>query len=412
MAKKLTALKVEQARANPRKRIEIPDAGKPGLYLVIQPSKKKSWAVRYRFKGQAKKLTLDGFPSLATARKLAQEALDAVAEGSDPAAEKRAKKYADTSSDLFSAVAADFVERHAKRNTRASSVRLTEQWLNKDVLPRWGHKRVQDITKRDVLDLLDAVIDRGGGLSANRVLAVVRKLFNWAVQRGIISVSPAAGVKGPLTETSRDRILSDDEIRWLWLACEKVGYPFGSMAQLLLLTGQRRNEIAGMTWGEIDLDKKLWTLPGGRTKNDEAHEVPLSEAALGVIASLPRIKSDKGYLFTTNGNTHVSGYSRAKAVIDKAMLDIAREERGDIEIPRWTFHDLRRSCVSGMARLGISLPVIEKTVNHSSGSFSGVVAVYQRHSFADEKRNALEAWGKFVVSLVEGRAANVVPLRA
>jgi integrase len=413
MSKMLTALKVEQARANPHKRIEIPDAGKPGLYLVVQPSKKKSWAVRYRFKGQAKKLTLDGFPSLATARKLAQEALDAVAEGNDPAAEKRAKKYADTSSDLFSAVAADFVERHAKRNTRASSVHLTEQWLNKDVLPRWGNKRIQDITKRDVLDLLDGIIDRGGGLSANRVLAVVRKLFNWAIQRGVITASPAAGIKPPLAEQSRDRILTDDEIRWLWLGCDKVGYPFGSMAKLLVLLGQRRNEVAGMTWGELDLDKKLWTLPGGRTKNDKAHEVPLCDQALAVIASLPRIKSDKGYLFTTNGTTHVSGYSRAKAVIDQAMLDIAREERGqDIKIERWTLHDLRRSCASGMARLGISLPVIEKVLNHSSGSFAGIVAVYQRHSFADEKRNALEAWGKFVLSLIEGRPANVVPLRA
>ena len=413
MAKKLTALKVEQARANPRKRVEIPDAGKPGLYLVIQPSRKKSWAVRYRFKGQTRKLTLDGFPSLGTARKLAQEALDAVAEGSDPAAEKRAKKYADTSSDLFSAVAADFVERHAKRNTRASSVRLTEQWLNKDVLPRWGHRRIQEITKRDILDLLDAVIDRGGGLSANRVLAVVRKLFAWAMQRGVITASPAAGVKPPLAEQSRDRILTDDETRWLWLACDKAGYPFGSMAKLLLLTGQRRNEVAGMTWAELDLDKALWRIPAGRTKNDEAHEVPISDAALAVIASLPRIKSDKGYLFTTNGETHVSGYSRAKVVIEHAMLEIARGERGqDIEIPRWTFHDLRRTAVSGMARLGISLPAIEKVVNHSSGSFAGIVGVYQRHSFADEKRNALQGWAKFVLSLVEGRPANVVPLRA
>ena len=395
MAKKLTALKVEQARANPHKRIEIPDAGKPGLYLVIQPSKKKSWAVRYRFRGQAKKLTLDGFPSLGTARKLAQDALDAVAEGSDPAAEKRAKKYADTSSDLFSAVAADFVERHAKRNTRASSVRLTEQWLNKDVLPRWGNKRIQDITKRDVLDLLDAVIDRGGGLSANRVLAVIRKLFNWAVQRGVITVSPVAGIKPPLAEQSRDRILTDDEIRWLWLACEKVGYPFGSMAKLLLLSGQRRNEVAGMTWGEIDLDKKLWTLPGGRTKNDEAHEVPLSEAgARGHCIVAAHQKRQGLSVHDKRQDSRFSGYSRAKAVIDKAMLDIAREERGDIEIPRWTFHDLRRTAVSGMARLGISLPVIEKTVNHSSGSFAGIVGVYQRHSFADEKRNALEAWAK------------------
>ena len=285
-------------------------------------------------------------------------------------------------SDLFSAVAAEFVERHAKRNTRASSAHQTEQWLAKEVLPKWGNKRIQDITKRDVLDLLDGIVDRGGGLSANRVLAAIRKLFNWAVQRGIITASPAAGIKAPLAEQSRDRVLSDDEIRWLWLACDKARYPFGSMAKLLLLTGQRRNEVSGMTWDELDLDKALWTIPGGRTKNDEAHEVPLSDAALSVIASLPRIKSDKGYLFTTNAETHVSGYSRAKAMLDKAMLEIARAGAWpDVEIPRWTLHDLRRTAVSGMARLGIALPVIEKVVNHSSGSFAGIVGVYQRHHF-------------------------------
>jgi integrase len=413
MAKKLTARKVEQTRPNPRKRIELPDGGKPGLYLVIQPSGRRSWAVRYRFHGQGRKLTLDGFPSLATARRLAQDALDIVAEGKDPAAEKRtSRSQHGLGSDLFSAVAAEFVERHAKRNTRASSAKQTERWLEKEALPKWGNRPVQDITKRDVLDLLDGIVDRGGGLSANRVLAAIRKLFNWAVQRGIITASPAGGIKAPLPEISRDRFLNDDETRWFWLACDKLAYPFGSMAKLLLLTGQRRDEVSGMIWGEIDLDKALWTIPGGRTKNDLPHEVSLSDAALSVIASLPRIKSDKGYLFTTNAETHVS-YSRAKGMLDKAMLDIARDERGqDVEIPRWTFHDLRRTVVSGMARLSIPLPVIEKVVNHSSGSFAGIVGVYQRHGFADEKRSALQAWANLVLSTVEKRPANVVPINA
>jgi integrase len=337
-----------------------------------------------------------------------------VAERKDPAAEKQASKIQyGLGSDLFSAVAAEFVERHVKRNTRASSARQTERWLAKEVLPKWGNKRIQEITKRHVLDLLDGIVDRGGGLSANRVLAAVRKLFNWAVQRGIITISPAAGIKAPLAETSRDRVLSDDEIRWTWLACDRLAYPFGSMAKILLLTGQRRNEVSGMTWDELDLDKALWRIPGGRTKNDEAHEVPLSDAALSVIASLPRIKSNKGYLFTTNAETHVSGYSRAKSMLDKAMLEIARDERAqDVEIPRWTFHDLRRTAVSCMARLGIALPVIEKVVNHSSGSFAGIVGVYQRHSFADEKRTALQAWANFVLSTVERRPANVVSIKA
>jgi integrase len=414
MAKKLTARKVEQARPNPSRRREIPDGGKPGLYLIVQPSGRKSWAVRYRVNGQPRKLTLDGFPGLATARRMAQEALDAVSEGKDPAAEKQASKSQyGLGSNLFSAVAAEFVERHAKRNTRPISAHQTELFLAKEVLPKWGNKRIQDITKRHVLDLLDSIVDRGGGLSANRVLAAVRKLFNWAVLRGIITASPVAGIKAPLAERSRDRVLSDDEIRWLWLACDKAGYPFGSMAKLLLLTGQRRNEVSGMTWGELDLDKAVWIIPAGRSKNDEKHEVPLSDAALLVIAFLPLVKSDKGFLFTTTGETHVSGYSRAKAMLDKAMLELARQERGgDVEIPRWTFHDLRRTAVSGMARLGVALPVIEKVVNHSSGSFAGVVGVYQRHSFSDEKRTALHVWANLVLSTVEKRPANVVPIKA
>jgi integrase len=370
--------------------------------------------VRYRVNGQPRKLTLDGFPGLATARRLAQDALDMVAEGKDPAAEKQASKSQyGLGSDLFSAVAAEFIERHAKRNTRALSAHQTERFLAREVLPKWGNKRIQEITKRNVLDLLDGIVDRGGGLTANRVLAAIRTLFNWAVQRGIIMVSPVVGIKAPLPETSRDRVLTDDEIRWLWLTCDKLAYPFGSMAKLLLLSGQRRNEVAGMTWGELDLDKALWTIPGGRTKNDEKHEVPLSDAALSVLASLPRTKSDKGYLFTTNAKTHVSGYSRAKATLDKAVIEIARAERGqDVEIPRWTFHDLRRTAVSGMARLGVALPVIEKVVNHSSGSFAGIVGVYQRHSFAVEKRIALQAWANFVLATVEGRPANVVLINA
>jgi integrase len=410
MARKLTARKVEQARANPHKRREISDAGKPGLYLIVQPSGHKSYAVRYRFQGEPRKLTL-GFPSLATARKLAQEALDKVGEGIDPAAEKQAAK--EEGNDLFSAVAEQFIQRHVRPNTRPTSARQTEQWLAREVLPKWGKKRIQDITKRNVLDLLDGIVDRGGGLSANRVLATTRKMFNWAVQRGIITASPVAGIKAPLAERSRDRILSDDELRWAWLASDRIGYPFGPMAKLLLLTGQRRNEVAGMTSGETDLDNREWVIPAERSKNGQPHSVALSDAAVSVIASLPRIENDKGFLFTTTGETAVSGFSRAKRALDAAMIDIAEAERGaELEIPRWTFHDLRRTAASGMARLGIALPVIEKVLNHSSGSFGGIVGVYQRHSFSDEKRTALQAWANFVLSTVGGRAENVVPLRA
>jgi integrase len=401
MAKKLTDISIAKLKANPNKRLEIPDAGKPGLYLLVQPNGKKSWAVRYRrpSDGRPTKLTLTGFPSLSLAHKLAQEALDLVASGGDPASAKRVSREA-RSSDLFKDVAAQFLERHVKPNSKPSYAYETERMLNKEVLPLWGNRRIQDISKRDVLDLLDGIVDRGGGFTANRVLATIRKLFNWAITRAIIVSSPVSGIKPPLAENERDRILADAEILRFWQASGEVGYPFGDMARLLLLTGQRRTEVSGMTWAELNLADGEWLIPGERTKNGEPHSVPLSNAALDIIKSLTRIKSDKGYVFTTTGDTHVTGYSRAKASIDSAMG----------EAPRWTFHDLRRTAATGMARLGIALPVIEKVLNHTSGSFAGIVGVYQRHSFADEKRSALETWARFVLSL-QHPAKNVSRIR-
>ena len=275
--------------------------------------------------------------------------------------------------------------------------------LRKDVLPAWGHRLIGTIAKEleTLLSCWTGVVDRGGGLTSNHVLATVRKLFNWAVARGIVDASPVQGVKAPLETRERDRVLTDAEVLSFWEATGEVPYPFGPFARLLLLTGQRRTEVAGMTWDELDLDNASWLIPSNRTKNGEKHEVPLSAAALDIVKSLPRIQSDKGYVFTTTGETHVTGYSRAKADIDRRVSPM----------PAWTFHDLRRTAASGMARLGINLPVIEKLLNHTSGSFAGIVGVYQRHSFGDEKRNALEAWARFVLSL-QSPSENVVPMRA
>ena len=238
-------------------------------------------------------------------------------------------------------------------------------------------------------------IKQGGerGLTANRVLAAIRKLFSWAIQRGIVAASPVAGVTPPVAEKARDRILTGDEILQFWKATTELGYPFGDLAKMLLLTGQRRNEVAQMTWGELDLDRALWTLPGERTKNRKPHEVPLSDAAMGIIAAMPRIQTAGGFVFTSNGRTRIANFSRGKTALDSAM-------HGE---NHWTLHDLRRTAASGMARLGIALPVIEKALNHSSGSFRGIVSVYQRHSYADEKRNALQAWARFVLSLKSAR---------
>jgi integrase len=209
-------------------------------------------------------------------------------------------------------------------------------------------------------------------------------------------------VKPPTAERSRDRVLSDDELFLVWEAADRIGYPFGPLVQVLALTGQRRDEVGCMRWSELSLESRLWTLPRERTKTDTAHEVPLSDKAIVALKALPRL-AQSDFVFSSNGAGSVSGYSKAKHRLD-ALLPA--------DMPAWRLHDLRRTCASGLARLGINLPVIEKVLNHSSGSFAGIVGVYQKHSFADAKRQALEAWGRHIDALVSGRpASKVVRLR-
>jgi integrase len=439
MTKALTVKRIENEPAG-KSRKEIPDSLLVGLYLMVQPSGAKSFAVRYRYAGQPRKLTLGAFPAitLEAARDIGGKALRAAAEGRDPATEKQAAKGDAKKAaaeeirgkrDLFENVAREFIERHAMKNTRESSWRETARILGfrpdpgdagrllivepqkgkpPTVLQLWNGRKVQDITKRDVIALLDTVRDRAP-VMANRNLAAIRKLFNWCLARDVIQISPCTLIEPPAPERSRDRILTDDELRLVWNAAGKDPSPFGPLVKLLMLTGQRLGEVGGMRWNEIDLEARLWTLPAERVKNDERHEVPLSDAALAVIAALPRIKTTKGFVFTTRRDAAVSGFSRAKDRLDAAVK--ASLTKGAKPPEPWVFHDLRRSMASGMARLGIQLPVIEKVLNHTSGSFAGIVGVYQRHSFAEEKRSALAAWASHVESVVSGKApANVIPL--
>jgi integrase len=268
-----------------------------------------------------------------------------------------------------------------------------------------------------VLKLLDSVIDRGAGVMANRVLATIKPLFSFAIDRGLIEVSPCDRVKPPAVEKSRDRVLSDDELRVVWLAAEEQGWPFGTLVQLLILTGARRDELAGASWREFDRDERLWTLPRHRAKNDREHPLPLADQAMRILDGLPHIAGKAELVFTTNGASSITGWSRSKRRLDGLVLAVMQREaagRGEdlnrvVQLPQWTRHDLRRTVASGMARLGVSLPVIERVLNHVSGSFAGIVGVYQRHSFAAEMRAALEVWGRHVETLCTGPAAgNVV----
>ncbi len=377
-------------------RREIPDSFLPGLYLIVQPSGARGWAVRYRFHGQSRKFTLGSYPAidLKAARELGARALRAAAEGRDPGREKITARAAKV--DGVDRMVAEFLERHVRRSNRARTQEETERLFRLHILPRWRGRSIDSITRRDIIDTVDRVVDGGSPIAANRALTVVKTFFNWLVARDVLAVSPAQGVKPPTAEKSRDRVLGDDELRLVWQAADKLGGTFGPLVKLLALTGQRRDEVAGMRWDEVDLVTRLWTLPPARTKNNQPHEVPLSKAALAVLKNLPHVAASP-FVFTTNGGASpASGYSKNKRRLDALLPS---------DMPSWRLHDLRRTCASGMARLGVNLPTIEKVLNHASGSFAGIVGVYQRHSFADEKRQALEAWGSFVAALIDDKPA-------
>jgi integrase len=374
---KLTVKSVEAQRPGGARR-EIPDAYLTGLYLIVQPTGAKSWAVRYYHGGRSHKYTLGPYPlfGLKAAREAGGKALRAVAEGHDPATAKK------QTAGSIESVVAQFLERHAKRHYRPRPLKEAERLLRLYVLGKWRGRKASEISRADVRAMLDGI---AAPIAANRVHSITRKLFNWAVENDWIAVSPVLGIRAPHPETSRDRVLSDIELCSVWRAADKIGYPLGSIIQLLILTGQRRGEVGGMMWSE--LDGELWTLPRERVKNDRRHEVPLSRQALAIIGQLPRI--GERYVFTSNGSEPFNGFY-AKERLDQLA--------GTADA--WTMHDLRRTAASGMAKLGVSLVVIEKVLNHVSGSLAGIVGVYQRQEFAEEKRAALQKWADHVERLV------------
>ena len=385
--------------------------GTSGLRLAIFPSGKKSWIARYRRpdSGKTAKLTIGKYPeiSLSTARIRVSEARDAVSNGIDPGEnKKRAKISAD---EAEAARRADTIELHVKQHLERTRGEVGKRHLSEGhwrqaclalechAVAAWRGRPVSEILRRDVRELVEQVAAARGPIAGNRAFEHIRKFFNELVEREIVARSPCVGLKRLAKEQARERTLTEAEIKSLMAALDAIRGPTAAAIKLMLLTGQRRSEVAGMTWGEIiDGD---WQLPGNRTKNRKSHTVPLSRQARAVIEQQPRI-SGCDFVFSS-GSKPVANFSRVKKEIDKIMQPQTA----------WVVHDLRRCVASGMAGLGVALPVVEKILNHASGSFRGIVSVYQRHDYANEKRAALAAWGREVERIVKGESAKIVKLR-
>lgn len=333
-------------------RAEYLDDVVTGLRLRIGQSS-KTWVLRVRA-GKMINQTLGRYPSLslAAARRAAKDIIGQIAEDGTP----RAKQ-------LFEDVSADFVKRHCMvKNKRW---REQEKQLAAYVLPSWKGRDIGSLRRRDVVALMDELTDRGLTTSVNRVLSLVHKLFRWAQGRDLLDANPAAGVAKPAKENVRDRVLTEKEIAALWSVTGHMGYPFGTLCRLLLLTGQRLREVSGMTWADIDLERKSWLLAAADTKAARKHLVPLSTPVVDILDSLPRLGE---HVLTTNGKTPISGWSKSKAACDQLMvatLGTAPEH--------WTFHDLRRTLATHCARIGIQRFVISRVLNHAETGVTGVL---------------------------------------
>lgn len=374
-----------------------------GLVFRVSPTGAKTWTVVYSREsdGAKQRVTLGRFPSmtLEKARAKALQALSSITEGNDPAATKRARREALTVEQLGGI----YIDKYAKRNKKTWAE--DERLLKREVYPAIGRVKAIAVKRRDVLDIIEAKADEGHVAQSTQILAVVRKMFNWAVDGDYLETSPATGIRPRGKAVKRDRVLADNEVRAIWTALPDAALAdvTRNVLQLLFLTGQRSGEVCGMTRGEVDTNAATWTIPGARTKNGLAHVVPLSDAALTIVEKALENADDESDapLFARIGEP-IESNAIAKAV---------RRELQFTEMP-WTPHDIRRTVATGMAGLGIAPHVIEAVLNHISGFRSGVAGVYNRNAYDPEKRRALDMWAERLDAIARGRAAKVVPILA
>lgn len=399
-----------------------------GFGVRVTSGGAKSYVFQYRMGGREaakKRATIGrhGSPwTPATAREEAARLARLVGQGIDPAEHDRERRR--QAVDLaFSGYVDTFVDGYLR--TAWKDWRAGERLLKAEAVPVLKAKALPAIKRSDLAAVLDRVRDRPA--VARLLHATLRKMFKWAESRGDVERSPVEGITAPAAVAARDRVLTDAELALAWDAAGGLGYPFGPMLRLLMVTGQRREEVGGLAWSELDRAAATWTLPADRAKNGQVHIVPLALTALDVLDQLARVVTGasegeavtwprKGLAFTTTGTSAASGHSKAKSRLDTAIANLeakrASETGRDPEsVAAWRVHDIRRTVATGLQRLGVRFEVTEAVLNHISGAKGGVAGVYQRHHWSNEKRAALEAWGVHVAGLLAPPvASNVVPI--
>jgi len=412
MRLKLTDRHLQSVQVPAAGRVEIGDTDAPGLFLRITSAGVMSWCVRYCPKGgkQARATigtyrlpgVADPITTLSAARSRAKKISAAATDGIDLLAREVADKAAAEAADADASrtlrvVVAEYIDKHCKPNQRRW--KLTERMFEAHVLPTLGDKRVSEIRRADIIELLDDLQHkRGLTTQVNRIHAQIKAALNFAAEREWIEANPAAVVKKQYKgETPRSRTLSDDELRAIWRAADSFKDPSRTLVKLMILTGQRRDEIRCLPWTEVDIEAGVWTLPAARNKGKREHAVPLAPDVIDLLQGLPVLGP---LVFSVGGKKPYAGHKRLKEILDR-----------EAKVNGWTYHDIRRTVASGMAALNIPHEIIGRVLNHAKGDVTAVH--YNRHSYLEEKRAALETWAKRVAFIVGDarEAENVVTIR-
>ena len=373
---------VRNLKPQPGRQIFVRDNRIKGFGVCVSPGGTKTFQVVYLIGKKAKRLTIGRYPSmtLSDARQRASAALNQVADGRDPAVEKQ-RARAEYHSKLFETLVDDFIQNYAKKRTRNWAE--TERLLKREFIPLWKKWPIHTISRRDVTKALNSLVDRGAPSVANHGLAAICKMLNWAIEQDLIDRSPCFGVKAPARIVSRDRVLSEGDLIKVWLAAERMGYPYGAIVRLLILTAQRPGEVSGMRWSELDLVKAQWLIPKERTKPGREHLVPLSPLAITLIKGLPRLHDD--LVFPARGKDNpLSGFSKWKRELD-----------GLSEVAEWQIRDIRRTVTTALAELKVPPHVAEAILNSSKRNHLGCRQGLQSPRIFGRETGRLESLGAY-----------------
>ena len=413
MGKRFTGAQLKGLK--PEKKLYIRyDAGGQGLGIRVEPTGTKTFFLDYRspVDGRRRDFTIGRFSSknssivkmpLTTARLRAEQAKEKIRNGIDPSLEKKKIKLMDTNAFTMRDLADEYLEKYAKK--KKQSWLKDKQMIERDIIPGWGNIKAKDIVRRDIVLLLDSIMDRDAPCMANRVLSLISGIFSFGIKRDILQTSPCVGIDKPHKEEPRERVLTESEIRKFWLRLEKSSMDerLQLTLKLVLVTAQRKGEVANAEWSEIDLIKGWWIIPPEKTKNKKRQRVPLSPLAIKLFNAAKPVAGSSKWVFPSpkpsRAGEHIGEEGISRAV--KANLAV-------FDVGSFTPHDLRRTAATQMSILGTPRLSIEKILNHSDG---GVTAIYDRNTYDEEKRTALENWARKLIAILSGEKAKVVSIK-